>query len=55
MSLSLCKVLFLLSQMLLTAEFIVLFVILPEVILDVFYIQISHPYPGIAWIQYKNR
>lgn len=32
MSISLCKVLFLLTRMLLTAEFIVLFVILPEVI-----------------------
>lgn len=26
---------------------------LPKVILGVFYIPVSHPYPGVAWVQYK--
>lgn len=50
---SLGKVLFLLTLTVdvLIEKFIVSFVILPEVILDIFYIQVSHPFPAIAWIQ----
>lgn len=54
---SLGKVLFLLTLNVdvVIEKFFVSFVILPEVTLDFFYIQVSHPFPGVAWIRYSNR